>query len=38
MTDYYESLIDGDWYRTGDIGHVDDNGYLVVFDRVKVII
>ena len=28
------SLVDG-WYRTGDAGRVDDNGYLYLADRVK---
>jgi acyl-CoA synthetase (AMP-forming)/AMP-acid ligase II len=32
-------LLDADgWLRTGDIGHVDDDGYFYVVDRVKELI
>ena len=27
-----------DWFRTGDIGHVDEEGYFYVDDRIKNII
>jgi len=32
------SMVDGDWYRTGDLGYIDENGFLVVYDRIKDII
>ena len=30
-----ESITDGGWFRTGDIGRVDDGGYIFVEDRLK---
>lgn len=31
-------MLEGGWYRTGDLGYIDDNGFLVVYDRLKDII
>jgi long-chain acyl-CoA synthetase len=41
MKGYYKKaaetreVFEGDWFKTGDIGHVDDQGFLVITDRKK---
>ncbi|MFK7733246.1 MAG: AMP-binding protein, partial [Pseudomonadales bacterium] len=41
MTGYWKlpdataDALEGDWYRSGDAGYVDSDGYLYVVDRIK---
>ncbi|OQU98612.1 AMP-binding enzyme domain-containing protein [Cladophialophora immunda] len=32
------SFVDGDWLRTGDVGFLDENDYLILIDRLKDVI
>ena len=38
MEEETKEAFEGEWFKTGDIGHIDEEGYVVITDRKKDII
>ncbi|MEI7932144.1 MAG: fatty acid--CoA ligase family protein, partial [Alphaproteobacteria bacterium] len=30
-----ESFVDGDWFKTGDVAYIDEDGFVYIVDRIK---